>query len=82
MTEEMDEVLAYLRRGEWLRPMDIGGTDGSHHSRTLAKLVKRGLVERRKRNTITNVILNGHRGSYVYRITDQGEEFLKSLDEA
>lgn len=45
------EVLDYLRyerkrSDEYLRPMDVGGHDGSHHSRTLAKLHKLGLVER------------------------------------
>jgi hypothetical protein len=36
----------------WLRPMDIGGRDGSHHSDTLKKLAKLGLVERKKYHAI------------------------------
>jgi hypothetical protein len=30
-----------FRRG-WCRPMDCGGSNGSHHSKTLAKLVRLG----------------------------------------
>lgn len=76
MNEQDVEVLRELRDGEWLRPMDVGGSDGSHHSRTLSRLVGRGLAERQKRNTITNVLRNGRRGSYVYRITDAGKQQL------
>lgn len=39
----------------WWRPMDVGGFDGSHHSRTLAKLVKLGLAERRKRGSLAGI---------------------------
>ena len=42
----------------WVRPMDIGGRNGSDHSRVLASLVRKGLVERKTRGS--------HR-SYVYR---------------
>lgn len=42
-------VLDALRGMGWTTPMRIGGTDASHHSSTLARLVKRGLVERRQR---------------------------------
>ena len=73
MNEQEREVLGELRGGDWVRPMDVGGTDGSHHSRTLARLSEQGLAERRKRNTLTNVVVGGRRGSYVYRITEAGE---------
>ena len=46
----------------WARPMDVGGYDGSHHSRTLAKLVKLGLAERRQRGALCAI-----RGSWEYR---------------
>jgi hypothetical protein len=49
----------------WWRPMDLGGHDGSHHSRTLAKLVKLGLAERRQRGSLTGI-----RGSWEYRALD------------
>lgn len=42
-------VLCDLDDERWLRPMDVGGRDGSHHSDTLARLVKRGLAERQPR---------------------------------
>lgn len=52
----------------WLRPMDMGGRDGSGHSAILGALVRKGLVERTQRG--------GHiasaRGSYLYRITADG----------
>lgn len=54
----------------WARPMDVGGRDGSHHSQTLAKLVKKGLAERSVRG--------GHtKDCYQYRITTLGEEAVK-----
>jgi hypothetical protein len=49
---------------EWVRPMDIGGSDGSRHSHVLAGLVKMGLVERKLRGGS----IAGIRGSYVYRL--------------
>ena len=50
----------------WQRPLDIGASNGSHHSPTLAKLEKRGLVESKQRSWL------GSRGSKVYRVTDAG----------
>jgi len=52
LTPRQSEVLRDLSDTEFLRPMDVGGRDGSHHSATLAGLVKRGLVERRKIHAI------------------------------
>lgn len=49
----------------WWRPMDVGGFDGSHHSRTLAKLVKLGLAERRQRGSLAGI-----RSSWEYRALD------------
>lgn len=44
----------------WFRPMDVGGQDASHHSATLRKLARRGLVTQTRRA--------GHiRPSYLYR---------------
>lgn len=50
----------------WVTPMWIGGTDASHHSAALAKLVRHGLAERRERSGWT-------RRSYLYRITTLGQ---------
>lgn len=42
--------LATAAAGEsWVRPMDIGGFDGSHHSTTLAQLARMGLARRARR---------------------------------
>lgn len=63
--EDVD-LLANLQDGEWLRPMDLGGHDGSDHCGRLQKLIRKGLVERRRRSSIANDVLS-RRGSYVYR---------------
>lgn len=52
----------------WLRPMDVGGRDGSRHSATLRRLASRGLVESQRRD-----FGYGPRGSRLYRMTDEGE---------
>lgn len=52
LTPRQLEVLHYLSDTEFLRPMDVGGRDGSHHSATLAALAKRGLVDRKKLHAI------------------------------
>jgi len=44
--------LVHQPRSAWLRPMDVGGRDGSHHSATLRQLVAMGLVERKKLHSI------------------------------
>lgn len=48
------------------RPMDVGGRDGSHHSATLAQLVRKGLVKRTVRAAWAS------RGSFTYWITEEG----------
>jgi len=57
--------------GGWLTPMFCGGRDGSHHSATLAKLCRHGLVEKTERGGWT-------RGSLLYRITPAGLELYES----
>jgi hypothetical protein len=65
MTEKEQEILDALPGRDWWRPMDLGGHDGSHHSGTLRRLVKKGLVKRRRRGTLMNM-LGSHRGSWEY----------------
>lgn len=60
----------------WARPLDCGAADGSHHSSTLAKLVRHGYAEARQRGALAS----NSRGSKLYRITDDGRRFL-SLEE-
>lgn len=48
LTDRQREVLLSLHDDEWLRPLDIGGSDRSHHSRTCAQLVRKGLAEEQR----------------------------------
>lgn len=79
MTERQRDVLVHLRYcpahpRQWLRPMDVGGRNGSHHSATLAQLHRLGLAARQERG------LGWHysRPSYMYRITRAGRAALKA----
>jgi hypothetical protein len=79
LTPKQAEVLRAIhaqsrghRERQWLRPMDIGARDASHHSATMKRLAAKGLLDREPRNTLTNVYQLGSRGSYVYRITKAG----------
>lgn len=58
-------------REGWFKPMHVGGTDASPHSRVLTKLVKRGLIERMRWGR-----------AYAYRITGEGLRELVKLDAA
>ena len=71
LTERDFDTLNEMSGGDWLRPMDVGGRNGSHHSATLTKLWARGLVERQQRSARMT------RGSWEYRITQAGIERLK-----
>lgn len=79
--------LAVLRSlaavGTWARPMDVGGTDGSHHSQTLRRLYAAGLVERRPRGTLANRIyqVSGSCAvaSWEYRVTEAGVVELRDI---
>jgi predicted transcriptional regulator len=65
LSEREREVLNELD-DQWVRPMDIGGRDAGDHSRVLRALVRKGLAEKRRRNSLANW-LGSSRGSYVYR---------------
>jgi hypothetical protein len=65
----LHELSAACRVGrEWrdgyVRPMDCGGSNGSHHGATLRKLVERGYAERRGHRYV--------RRTNYYRITATG----------
>lgn len=77
LTEDDRDVLLCLNT-EWLRPMDVGGHDGSHHSRVLAKLARKGLADRARRDSIANMI-GGSRGSYIYRLSAEGLRVAQHL---
>jgi len=57
---------------DWVQPIDCGGTNSSHHSYTLSKLVRKGLAERRRRGGYS-------RGSWSYRINDAGRQRLQEV---
>lgn len=48
MTDRQFRVLRRLNAERWMRVMEVGGRDGSHHSATLAQLARAGLAERKK----------------------------------
>lgn len=60
----------YDQRDQWVRPMDIGGRDGSDLSARLARLVALGLAESRQRRG--DGATDYRRGSKLYRINDAG----------
>lgn len=66
---------------KWHTTMEVGGTNGSHHSGTLAKLAKRGLVDFCQRGhgnmpELHNKRFRGRRGSKQYRLSEAGYAFL------
>lgn len=70
LTVRESEILATLKMdwpNEWVRPMDIGGRNGSDHSRVLTALARKGHIERTRRDSLSNAFGSG-RGSYVYRV--------------
>ncbi len=62
----------------WNTPLALGARDSSHHSKTLAKLVRHGLAEVKQRWCEEGVVTPrqridcGRRGSKEYRITPRG----------
>lgn len=55
----------------WFTPLLIGGSNRSHHSYTLKKLIKKGLIETIQRHNWSAI-----RGSRIYRITESGTQYL------
>ena len=60
------QASAYLWQKQHARPMDLGAWNGSHHSATLNKLVRRGLVAR------SRPPVAGRKGSQRYWLTEAG----------
>lgn len=56
----------------WFTPYCIGGGNKSHHSYTLKKLEKKGLIQSENRWS-----LSGIRGSKVYKITETGKDYVR-----
>lgn len=68
--EVLNDLRAWLYGNRWARPMDLGGGSGSHHSATLAKLVRLGYAESKQRGTLAF----NSRGSKVYRALTKTSE--------
>jgi hypothetical protein len=65
---QRDVLAALVLFADWARPMDVGATDGSHHTATLHALMRKGFVERRLRGSL----LNNLRGTELYeRLIDR-----------
>jgi len=79
MTNREIDILNQLARARqcFYKPIDLGGRDCSHHSRTLLKLTKQGLVERSKNYGHSwqskDTVRQAGRGACVYRITEEGK---------
>ena len=58
-------------QSEWLMPMDLGASNGSHHSYTLTKLAARGLGERKKYGS------KREKGSCRYRMNEAARDWLR-----
>ncbi len=74
------DILGYLLDAEhirpdwdgWLTPMYCGGRDASHHSATLRRMTRKGLVLKKRRA--------GHcRRSYLYKIGAVGKLALAKV---
>lgn len=65
-------------RGGWAKPMDCGGTDASHHSATLKKLVRRGMVAIRDASEKRPGCSKWWRGACFYRINMKGKRLVKT----
>lgn len=62
----------------WAKPMDIGASDASHHSATLKKLVRRGLVDIRDASTKRPGASRYYRAGCWYRINLNGLDAIKT----
>lgn len=70
----LNELAARVDDG-WLRPLDLGGRNGSYHSDTLNQLRRKGLVV-----GIQRTGMKGLRGSKVYQISAKGIEVIESME--
>jgi DNA-binding HxlR family transcriptional regulator len=65
-----ETLLIEMYGSDWARLMDFGAWNGSWHSGTLSRLVKRGLVEKKER---------GSNRSFQYRLTEEGKKLALAL---
>lgn len=75
------------RGREWVTPLDCGGENGSHHSASLAKLVRHGFAECLKSGKILTAetiipeprLTKRAKGSRRFRATDKGVEEMEKM---
>lgn len=65
-----------------VKPLDFGGSNGSHHSVTASKLVNHGMAEHRKNYGDWGKSSTHYRGSKQYRPTDAGRLAFAAWREA
>jgi len=70
LTDRDRAVLESLPSDEYVRPMDVGGTDSSHHSATLQRLARFGLAEQKRHY---RGVTGGH---WRYRRSDMVQQAL------
>lgn len=67
-----DQGVKHEWHRKWARPLDVGGSNGSHHGATLMKLGRLGLAEVQKWRI-------GSRHTYYYKISQAGRDMLATL---
>jgi len=71
------EVLKSLEDNRWYALMDVGGQNGTHHSRSLQKLVAHGFAVERNGRIFPHPpsIYKRSKGSCYFKITKAGKQF-------
>ena len=71
--DTLSHVSRFKARNLWCAPLLVGGSDASHHSATMAKLARWGLLERRERGG------GPCRVAWEYRATKHGRAFVAQV---
>lgn len=72
-TIEVLQQLNTLLNRAWVRPLDIGGHNNSHHASSLRTLERKGFVESKQR------MPHMSRGSKLWAITPLGRRFCREI---
>ncbi len=79
--DAVQRIPGYRTANGWATPHDIGGHSRSPIGRQLMRMVKLGYVETRQRGGFAIDPRPGARGSREYRVTYEGQQFLRSHSE-
>jgi len=77
LTVRQKETLALLYPDRWVRPMEIGGGDGTYHSKVLRQLVRKGVVESKENPRSLMAIFHSPKAGRMYRLTAAGQEYAQ-----